>query len=62
MVDDKEPLTSVELISNRLQENEGIELAAPKLKQFMKQELAMTFRMSRSLAVQGNSQRSLVLR
>ena len=62
MIDDKEPITSVALVSNRLLENEGIDLAAPKLKQFIKQELGMRFRISRKLVVQANSQRCLVLR
>ena len=62
MFDNEEPITSVELISNRLKENEGIDLTNTKLKQFMKQELGMKFRISKKIPMHANSQRCLVLR
>jgi len=51
MLDQKEPITSVEFISNRLQENEDIDITADKLKKFIKQELGMKYRKSRKIPV-----------
>lgn len=62
MIDNKEPITSAERIANILKTNEDIDVPNAKIKQFMKDELGMKYRISKKLPTQANSQRCLVLR
>ena len=51
----KVPITSVELISERLKVNEDIDMPDVKLKQFIKHELGMKYRISKKLPSHANS-------
>ena len=62
MIDNKEPITSAEFVTDRLKMNEDIDVTDTKLMQFMKHELGMRYRISKKLPTHANSQKCLVLR
>ena len=55
MIDNKEPITNAEFVNDRLKVNEDIDVTNVKLKQFMKNELGMKYRISKKVPTQANS-------
>ena len=55
MIDNKEPITSAEFVTDRLKINEDIDITNIKLMQFMKHELGMRYRISKKLPMHTSS-------
>ena len=55
MVDHKVPITSGKLVTDMLNTNENIDVTEVKIKQFMKNELGMKYRISKKIPTQANS-------
>ena len=55
MIDNKEPITSAEFVTDRLKINEDIEITNIKLMQFMNHKLGMRYRISKKLPTHANS-------
>ena len=55
MIDHKVPITSGEIVTDMLKTNENIDVTEVKIKQFMKNELGMKYRISKKVPTQANS-------
>ena len=55
MLDSNVPIINVEIIADRLKQNEDIDVSDVKIRQYMKDELSMRYRISRKVNPQANS-------